>query len=160
MRAYAPMYRPIRPTAISGHTRLISGHTMAETYHAILPLLLYTVKQETNEKMKQSDSHSSLLKTLRKWVGNEYYRSLRMAIHKIKKSVYPNAKWNKLKSTFCDGRASARDSVSMGACALHSALMGACALDSALIGACAHNLSFRSRRWLSIVHSISIMSAS
>jgi hypothetical protein len=36
------MYRPFRPTAISGHTRLTSGHTrvisghkMAETYHAI-----------------------------------------------------------------------------------------------------------------------------
>jgi len=42
MRAYASMYRPFRPTAISGHTRLtaghtrvISGHKMAETYHAI-----------------------------------------------------------------------------------------------------------------------------
>jgi len=29
------------------------------------PLLLYTLEQETNE-MKQSDSHSSLLETLRK----------------------------------------------------------------------------------------------
>jgi hypothetical protein len=75
------MYRPFRQTAISGHTRVISGHKMAETYHAILPLLLYTVKQETNE-MKQSESHSSLLKTLRRWAGKEYYRSLRMAIHK------------------------------------------------------------------------------
>ena len=42
MRAYASMYRPFRPTAISGHTRLTSGHTrvisghkMAETYHTI-----------------------------------------------------------------------------------------------------------------------------
>ena len=42
MRAYASMYRPFRPTVISGHTRLTSGHTrvisghkMAETYHAI-----------------------------------------------------------------------------------------------------------------------------
>ena len=57
MRAYASMYRPFRPTEISGHTRLTSGHTrvisghkIAETYHAIHPLLLYTVKQETNEK--------------------------------------------------------------------------------------------------------------
>jgi hypothetical protein len=30
------MYRPFRPTAISGHTRLTSGHKMAETYHAII----------------------------------------------------------------------------------------------------------------------------
>jgi hypothetical protein len=29
------MYRPFRPTVISGHTRLISGNKMAETYHAI-----------------------------------------------------------------------------------------------------------------------------
>ena len=29
------MYRPSRRTAISGHTRLISGHEKAETYHAI-----------------------------------------------------------------------------------------------------------------------------
>jgi hypothetical protein len=35
------MYRPFRPTAISGHTRLTSGHTThlrpqkTETYHAI-----------------------------------------------------------------------------------------------------------------------------
>jgi len=42
MRAYASIYRPFRPTAISGHTRhtsghtrLISGHEKAETYHAI-----------------------------------------------------------------------------------------------------------------------------
>ena len=160
MRAYASMYRPFRPTAISGHTRLTSGHTrvisshkMAETYHAILPLLLYTVKQETNEKMKQSDSHSSLLKTLRKWAGKEYYRSLRMAIHKTKKSVYPKAKWNNLqsnlKSTFRDGRASARDSVSMGASALNLSLMGALATSI-----------FHSHRWSSIVHGISIMSVS
>ena len=42
MRAYASMYKPFKPTAISGHmrltsshTRLISGHKKAETYHAI-----------------------------------------------------------------------------------------------------------------------------
>ena len=35
MRAYASMYRPFRPTAISGHTRLTSGHKKTETYHAI-----------------------------------------------------------------------------------------------------------------------------
>jgi len=47
MRAYASMYRPFRPTAISGHTRLASGHTrvisghkMAETYHAIVCVTL------------------------------------------------------------------------------------------------------------------------
>jgi hypothetical protein len=64
MRAYASMYRPFRPTAISGHTRITSSHMMTETYHAILSLLLYTVEQGTNE-MKQSDSHRSLLETLR-----------------------------------------------------------------------------------------------
>jgi hypothetical protein len=48
------MYRPFRPTAISGHTRLtsshtrltsghtrlISGHKKTETYHAIPPTLI------------------------------------------------------------------------------------------------------------------------
>ena len=42
MHAYASMCRPFRPTAISGHTILTSGHTSvisglkkAETYHTI-----------------------------------------------------------------------------------------------------------------------------
>jgi hypothetical protein len=42
------MYRPFRPTAISGHTRLTSGHTrvisshkMAETYHAIIIVTIW-----------------------------------------------------------------------------------------------------------------------
>ena len=35
MRAYPSTYRPFMRTAISGHTRLISGHEKAETYHAI-----------------------------------------------------------------------------------------------------------------------------
>jgi hypothetical protein len=30
------MYRPFRPTVITGHTRLISGHMMAEAYQAIV----------------------------------------------------------------------------------------------------------------------------
>ena len=81
-RPQSPVIRD-SPPAI----RVISGHKMAEPYHAILPLLLYTAKQEKNE-IKQSDSHSSLLEPLRKWAGKEYYRSLRMAIHKeTKKSA-------------------------------------------------------------------------
>jgi hypothetical protein len=58
-----------------------------------------------------------------------------MAIHKTKKFVYPTAMQNNLKLTFHDDRASAHDSISMGACAL----------DLALIGAFTCNLSFRSR---------------
>jgi len=171
MRAYASMYRPFRPTAISGHTRLTSGHTrvisghkMAETYHAILPLLQYTVKQETNKKIKQSDSHNGLLKTLRNWAGKQYYRSLRMAIHKeTKKSVCSKEKWNNLKSnhksTFYDGRASAHDLVLMGACALDSALMGASARNLSSMAALATSI-FRSCQWSSIVHGISSISVS
>jgi len=43
------MYRLFRPTVISGHTRPYETHLWpqkTETYHAILPLLLYTVEQE------------------------------------------------------------------------------------------------------------------
>jgi len=66
---------------------------MAETNRAILPLILYTVKQEPNRKMKQIDSHSSLLKTLRKGAGTEYYCSLRMVIHiETMKSAGPKEK--------------------------------------------------------------------
>jgi len=138
MRAYSSMYRPFRPTAMSGHTRLtsghmsvMSGHTLAETYHAIHPLLLYFVKQETNE-MKHSASHSSFHKTLLKWAGKEFYYSLRMAIHKeTKKSACPKVKQKTLKSnlisnhklTFRDGRSSTRDSISMGASPADLALM-------------------------------------
>jgi hypothetical protein len=48
MRAYASMYRPFRPTVISGHTRLISGHKMAETYHAIHSVILVTMGNLTS----------------------------------------------------------------------------------------------------------------
>ena len=54
MRAYASMYRPFRPTAISGHTRLtsgdtrlISGHKKAKTSHAINPSHIWFVYQSS-----------------------------------------------------------------------------------------------------------------
>ena len=145
MHAYRSMYRPCRPTAISGYMRVISGYTMAQTYQAILPLFLYTVEQEPNQ-MKQSDSHSRLLKTLLGWAENEYYCMLRMAIHKeTKKSACPTERLNNIKSnlqsnhqsTFRDGTDSAPDSVLMGA---------------------STNCIFRTQWWSSIVHGISIIS--
>jgi len=122
MRAYTSMNRLFRRTAISshtrltsghtrlisGHTRLISGHTRLISGHTRQRLIMqyspsyYTPwSKKTNKKRwnKQSDSHSSLLKTLREWAGKEYYHSLRMAIHReTSKSPCPKEKWNNLTS--------------------------------------------------------------
>jgi hypothetical protein len=69
------MYRPFRPTAISGHTRLTSGHTrptyghkrvisghkMAETYHAITSVEVWgepcaCIDLDTERREKERDA--------------------------------------------------------------------------------------------------------
>ena len=71
IHAYSSMYRPFRPTAISGHTRLTSGHTrvisghkMAETYHAIS-----TLQQEPIAMMRSLFSNSVSDKANQSWDG-------------------------------------------------------------------------------------------
>jgi hypothetical protein len=112
MHAYASMYRLCRPRVISGHTRLIFGHTRLISGHTRLisghrtqrPIMQFSTScnsrwsKKTDKKRwnkqtnKQSDSHSSLLKTLREWAGKEYYRCLRMAIHRDRrKSACPKS---------------------------------------------------------------------
>jgi len=101
----------IRNISVSGHTRhlhlrpyktspfpaiqdiFVSGYTKrprlrlyksssspAETCVCNTPPLVIHCRAR-NKRIKQSDSHTSLLKTLREWAGKEYCRSLRMAIH-------------------------------------------------------------------------------
>jgi len=79
------------------------SHTTGDKpYMQHSPLLLRSVEQENKQTKEQTNCnfHSSLLKTLRgKWAGKEYYRSLRMGIHReTRKSACPKEKWNNLKS--------------------------------------------------------------
>jgi len=74
----------IRDITVSGHTRhhhLRPYKTPSPAETCICntpPLAIHRKARNKWKKMKQSDSHSSLLKTLREWAGKEYYRSLRI----------------------------------------------------------------------------------
>jgi predicted transposase YdaD len=67
LRLYETSPSPtIQDISVSSHTRHLrhrayNTHLRLRPIYAILPLVLYTVEQETNERTKQSDSYSSLL---------------------------------------------------------------------------------------------------
>jgi len=75
MRAYASMYRPFRQTAISGHTRLISGHEKTVTYHAILGVVGGAVLGfEGNVLTQKANALSEKSRELAVWTARKELR--------------------------------------------------------------------------------------